>query len=533
MHRIATVGIGLLLGCSMTEHCSAASAVKPDADRPPAVTASPDELKLAESANAGFALDLYGQLAKEHPGENLFFSPFSVSSALLIAAEGASGQTAEQMGKVLHVPSSLRNTGANAASIPWQLGPLDKGQAAMTYRLSPEPASPELRMKIDQLKRDLDAANQQTVSLERTEKWQEAQKSHAAAKKLAAELNPLLKQTEPYEWRAANALWAEKTYPFRPTYLDTIRAVYGDVLKPVDFHGHAEAARGEINSWVSQQTHDRIKDLMPPGSIDSATRLVITNAVYFKGEWLDPFDESATQPKNFHLADGSKVQTPMMSKYEHYASYGAFDADGKTFDTPRMIPVTMSDDDPSLYPDAHGFTAVRLRYKGNKLFMVIIVPRSADGLAAIEAKLPQTGLQQWIDRIVDRTVIVNVPKFKLEAEYGLEKSLAGLGMVRAFNNPIGPDGAQFDRMTTSTDPAQQLYISAVRHKTFVEVNEKGTEAAAATGIAMAAASARLEQPKTRPFIPTFWADKPFLFAICDKDSGSILFLGRMVTAPPK
>ena len=215
------------------------------------------------------------------------------------------------------------------------------------------------------------------------------------------------------------------------------------------------------------------------------------------------------------------------------AGYGAFDADGKTFDTPRMIPVTMSDDDPSLYPDAHGFTAIRLRYKGNKLFMVIIVPRSADGLAALEAKLPQTGLQQWIDRIVDRTVIVNVPKFKLEAEYGLEKSLAGLGMVRAFNNPNGPDGAQFDRMTTSTDPAQQLYISAVRHKTFVEVNEKGTEAAAATGIAMAAASARREQPKTRPFIPTFWADKPFLFAICDKDSGSILFLGRIVTAPPK
>ena len=193
MHRIATVGIGLLLGCSMTEHCSAAAAVKPDADRPPAVTASPDELKLAESANAGFAVDLYRQLATEHPGENLFFSPFSVSSALLIAAEGASGQTAEQMGNVLHVPNSLRNTGANAASIPWQLGPLDKGQAAMTYRLSPAPASPELRTKIDQLKRDLDAANQQTVSLERTEKWQEAQKSHAAAAKLAAELNPLLK----------------------------------------------------------------------------------------------------------------------------------------------------------------------------------------------------------------------------------------------------------------------------------------------------------------------------------------------------
>ena len=129
-------------------------------------------------------------------------------------------------------------------------------------------------------------------------------------------------------------------------------------------------------------------------------------------------------------------------------------------------------------------------------------------------------------------MIVNLPKFKLEAEYGLNKSLADLGMVRAFNNPNGANGAQFDRMTTSRNPEDQLFISAVRHKTFVEVNEKGTEAAAATGIAMAAAMARAQPPKTRPFIPTFRADKPFLFAICDKETGSILFLGRIVTAPP-
>jgi serpin B len=531
MHQMTTVGIGLLLIGVATADCVRASAVGPDSDRPPAVTASSDELKLAESANAGFALDLYGQLAKEHPGENLFFSPFSVSTALLIATEGAGGETAEQMGKVLHVPSSLRNAGAEAA-VPWRLGPLDKGHAAIAYRLNPEPVSPELRAKIDRLKRELETANKQTVALEQAQKWQDAQKSHATAAKLAAELNPLLKQTEPYEWRAANVLWAEKTYPFRSTYLDTIRAVFGSVLKPADFRGQAGPARGEINSWVAQQTHDRIKDLMPPGSIDSATRLVITNAVYFKGEWFDPFDESHTQPKDFHLADGSKVPTPMMSKYEYSAGYGAFTEDGKTFDTPRMIPFNMPDDDPSLYPDAHGFTAIRLPYKGNKLFMAIITPRSADGLAALEAKLPRTGLKQWIDRIVDRTVIVNVPKFKLEVEYGLNESLAGLGMMRAFNNPNGANGAQFDRMTNSRNPEEQLFISAVRHKTFVEVNEKGTEAAAVTAIAMPAKEARFEPPKTRPFIPTFWADKPFLFAICDKETGSVLFLGRIVTAPP-
>ena len=374
MHQIATIGIGLCLIFVMSVGCYGAAAARPDADRPPAVTASADELKLAESANGEYAIDLYGQLTKEHPGENLFFSPFSVSTAPIIATEGASGETAEQMGKVLHVPDSLRPRDTEAISVPWKLGPLEKGQAAIAFRLSPEPVSPQLSEKIARLRRELDAANKQTVALEEAQKWQDAQKSNAAASKLAAELNPLLKQTEPYEWRAANALWAEKTYPFRSTYLDAIRAVFGDVLKPADFRGQAEAARSEINGWVAQQTHDRIKDLMPPGSIDRATRLVITNAVYFKGEWLDPFNESETQPKDFHLADGSKTPTPMMSKYELHAGYGAFDADGKTFDTPKMIPVAMSDEDPSLYPDAHGFTAIRLPYKGNKLFMAIIVP---------------------------------------------------------------------------------------------------------------------------------------------------------------
>jgi serpin B len=161
--------------------------------------------------------------------------------------------------------------------------------------------------------------------------------------------------------------------------------------------------------------------------------------------------------------------------------------------------------------------------------MAIVVPQSADGLAGLEQQLQGKGLEPWIAGIGNRTVIVNVPRFKLEAEYSLVKSLQAMGMVRAFNNPMKLAGAQFDRMTTSTDPAQQLFISAVQHKTFVEVNEKGTEAAAATGLAMATAEAApFKQPKTRPFIPTFWADKPFLFAICDNATHSILFLGRVV-----
>ena len=532
MYRKSTAGFWLLItasialqGCSRTAPMPAVPAV----DRPPAITASAEEVALAQSSNGDFAIDLYRQLAAERPGENLFFSPFSISSALLMATEGASGETAEQMGKVLRVPKSLRSSGSQAASLPWRLAGLHKGQAAIYYRLSPEPISPELRDKIVRLRSDLAAANSRTAALDHSGKWQEAQQSHDTAEKLADELNPLLKEMEPYEWRTANALWGEKTYGFRSSFLDTIHMYYGSVVFPVDFRSGADAARQEINAWVARQTSDRVQDFFGAGALNSNTRLVITDAVYFRGEWLEPFDASSTRPADFHLADGKRVSTPMMEKYIYgSAGYGAFKGDGTAFDTPREIPVDMPDNDPSLYPDARGFTAIRLPYKVGKLFMVMIVPQSAAGLGELE-KLLSTGLKPWLDRIANRTVIVNVPKFKLEADYGLEKSLQAMGMVRAFHRPGGPDGAQFDRMTASDDPAQQLFISAVRHKTFVEVNEKGTEAAAVTGIRMDAKSAAHEPPKTRPFIPTFWADKPFLFAICDSETHSILFFGRLVS----
>jgi serine protease inhibitor len=502
----------------------------PIVERPPAVTASPQEVSMAQSSNGDFAVDLYQWLATERPGENLFFSPFSISAALLIATEGASGETAEQMGKVLRVPKELRSTGQEAAALPWQLAGLHKGLAAIYYRLSPEPLSPEIRNKITRLRNDLAAVNGRTGDLTSSGKWEEARQSHTAAQKLADELNPLLKEVEPYVWSAANALWGEKTYPFRSSYLDTIHSYYGGVVFPADFRSGADAARQQINAWVARQTLDRVKDLMGPGSVTADTRLVITNAVYFKGEWLEPFDAWSTLPAEFHLADGQSVSTPMMRKYTHgSAGYGAFNGDGTAFDTPREIPADMPDSGPSLYPDAHGFTAIRLTYKAGKLFMVIFVPQSAAGLGDLERILPSAGLKPWIERIVNRAVIVNVPKFKMESEYALEKSLAAMGMVRAFNLPGGPGGAQFDRMTASDDPAHQLYISAVRHKTFVEVNEKGTEAAAATALSTVTATAMGNPSKTRPFIPTFKADKPFLFAICDAETNSILFLGRLLS----
>ena len=362
--------------------CSGAKAL-PVMDRPPAVTASAADVALAQSSNAEFAAALYRRLADERPGENLFFSPFSISSALLIATEGASGKTADEMAIGLHVPQSLRNTGPDAATLPWLLTDLHKGQAAIYYRLSPEPLEPELRDKIDRWRNELAADNSQTAAFEQAGKWDEARQSQAAAEKLADSLNLLFSTIEPYESRAANALWLEKTYPFRSAYLDTIHKFYGDVAIPVDFQTAADAARGQINQWVAQQTHDRITNLLAPGSVDSLTQLVITNAVYFKGEWLKPFEASATRPVDFHLAGGKSVPTPTMTEYLD-TGYGAFNADGTFFKTPHEIPVEMADSDPSLYPDAHGFTAIRLAYKGDKMFMAIFVPQAATGLPELE-----------------------------------------------------------------------------------------------------------------------------------------------------
>jgi serpin B len=184
----------------------------------------------------------------------------------------------------------------------------------------------------------------------------------------------------------------------------------------------------------------------------------------------------------------------------------------------------MIETDRSLYPTDGGITLVSLPYKGNKLSMVWLLPRTAKGLADMEKQLSAEQLSARLTHFEKRTVELSVPRFKLEADYHLSSTLKSLGMPRAFVNPANPNGAQFDNMSQS----HELFIGEVLHKTFVEVNEKGTEAAAATAVIMVDASAppNREPPKMKPFIPVFKADHPFLFLIRDNETGSVLFLGR-------
>jgi serine protease inhibitor len=469
------------------------------------------------TANNAVAIDLYGRLSRENKDESLFFSPYSISSALVIVAQGARGETADQMGKVLRFPRGLHQAGDR----PWKLETIHTGLAALNrqFEAASRPAPKAVRDRLARLRKQLARANEE---VRKTQNRKTAQK----ARKLADEINSIQARLDRYEVRVANALWGEKTYPFRQSYLDTISKHYGsEGAFPLDFVNDPEAARKRINAWVQKQTRDRIKNLIPSKAIDDMTRLVVTNAIYFKGQWSDPFREDETKPHDFTLAGGKKVKVAMMHGYPGGVRYGALNKDGSFFDTPEMVKLGEKKPKPR-YPDQHGFEMLEMPYKGGDLSMVVIVPRSAGGLPALEKSLTAGSLEAQIGKLRGRSVEVFLPKFRLESSFNLAMALKALGMKRAFRSPQLKDGAQFDGLSESRDPRRKLYISGVLHKAFVEVSEKGTEAAAATAVLTKEESD--DAGTTVPFTPTFKADKPFLFLIRDQKSGTILFLGRIL-----
>jgi serine protease inhibitor len=417
----------------------------------------------AVAANADFALDLYGQLAKENDGKNLFFSPYSMSNALAMTVEGARGQTADEMGKVLRFPEAAKRLGDDAQLLPWNTGLIHTGMAALNDRFQS-------------------------------------------------------KADTPYEISVANALYGEQTYPFSPDYVATIGKFYGTgAVVPVDFKNLAEAARLQINAWAEEKTRGRIKDLVPQGAVGGLTRLVLLNAIYFKADWATEFDVKATREQDFHVGAGRKQAVAMMHKDGLKGGrYGAFNADGSRFTTPREVTHDAKPD--TLYPGLGGFQIAELPYKGKELSMVLVVPQDLDGLAAVEKQLTAETVAAWLGAIEAREMHVAMPKFRLETDYKMKPTLEALGMSQAFDS----EKATLDGMVTAGSAG--LFISGVIHKAFVEVTEKGTEAAAATAVFGIFGAA----PRTRPFTPTIRADRPFLFAIRDVQTGTILFLGRFI-----
>jgi len=388
--------------------------------------ASPDvppaDLQELAARNSSFALDFY-QAVRGRDG-NLFYSPYSLSLALAMTYAGARGETEAQMAQVLNF------------SLPQE-------------RLHPA---------INALDQDLVVQDQPADA----------------------------EQPQPFQLSIANSLWGQQDYAFLPEYLDQLARNYGAGLRLLDFANAPEPSRQVINEWVSQETRDKIRNLIPQGAIDVMTRLVLANAIYFKADWLFPFEANATREGSFNLLDGSQVQTPMMS-----------------FKHPNQLP----------YLAGEGFQAVELPYVGDAVSMLVLVPDSGN-FSEFESGLDATKLDSILAGLQPRTVALSLPKFSFESKYDLKDTLAGMGMPAAFD----PGQADFSGM----DGSKSLYIGNVFHKAFVAVDEKGTEAAAATAVVMELAAVPLGPDVV------LTVDRPFIFVIRHNPTGSLLFVGRLL-----
>ena len=365
--------------------------------------------------NSTFAFELYAQLQKTG---NLFFSPYSISTALAMTYAGALENTAAQMSQVLH---------------------FDADQSRF------HPAFSDLQKQVNATQQKGDIA-----------------------------LN------------LANGLWVDASFPLVETSLDLVKSHYRSALNLVDFKTAYEVVRLKINAWVEKETNNKIKNLLKQGVVDSLTRLILVNAIYFKGNWASQFDERDTQDTPFWITATETVDVPMMSQQGNAFKY---------------------------MEGYHNIQMLELPYKGNEMSMIFLLPEKRDGLAELENWLSVNMLEMlkvletWLVSSRKEEVEVFLPKFKITTEFELSKILAAMGMPDAF----GLDTANL---------FSGLFISAVIHKAFVEVNEEGTEASAATAVLNAELSLSLT--------PTFCADHPFLFLIYHHPSKSILFLGRVV-----
>lgn len=368
-------------------------------------------INIADSNNL-FAFKLYDKVKKEKK-ENLFFSPFSISTALAMTYAGARNETEKQMCHTLHF--SLDQTRFN--------------QEYKTY--------------LEKLESD-------------------------TGKDLKIE--------------NANAIWVAKSFPLLNTFSEIAYQDYHAVSQNIDF-SNPEQIRNQMNSWVERKTNDKIKDLIQPGILTPHTRVVLVNAIYFKGKWNIPFSKDSTRSDNFYRNNSGRIKTDFMHNIAHYRYY----------------------DDTLLQ-------AVELPYAGGKTSMMIFLPKSRNGINAMENRLNYYYYSKIVSSLYSQRVQVALPKFKTTVLFELSKVLSNMGMPVAFSGNTDFSGIS----------DEYIYINSIIHKAFIDVNEEGTEAAAATAIVM-------KMTVMRPMpIRSFNANHPFIFIIRDNETGSILFMGKIM-----
>lgn len=295
-------------------------------------------------------------------------------------------------------------------------------------------------------------------------------------------MNELLsKGSKGVEISLANQQWADKSYKFRCKYLCEVKRAYKAPVKRLDFRNKSDESRLVINKWVEDQTRERIKDLLPGGSITNLTTLVLTNAIYFKGQWDSKFQEEDTNNEPFKTASGKEVQARMMNAKEKYNIY-----------------------------QGNGIKLLELPYAGKDFSMLVLLPNEETSLPQVEKQLTLDEINRYIDLMIESEVRIGLPKFKFESKAELKPVLSELGMPIAFSNT-----ADLSRMARN----KELKIDEVYHKAFVEVSEEGTEAAAATAVVIVRKSISIPVD--------FIANRPFMFMIRENKNGNILFMGRV------
>jgi len=412
--------LGLVLSVSLLSACTpgAPSAIKPTPVARAVPAAGATELADLVGGNTAFTFDLYQVLRTEADG-NFLYSPYSLSLALAMAYAGARGETGRQMADTLH------------------------------FSLPQEQLHPAFN----------------TLSQEMDRRVQGAGGTDGRGFRL----------------NVANCLWGQEGYRFLSEFLDLLAANYGAEMRRLDF-AREEKARKTINDWVSQQTEGRIQELIPAGILDAATRLVLTNAVYFNAAWARPFDPRRTQDGVFHLLDGSSVRIPMMHQEGSFA-----------------------------YAEGPDYQAVELPYDGHQIAMVILLPAQGQ-FEAFEGSLAAKRVEGILEGLAERQVALTMPRFEFESGCDLGTALTAMGMPLAFTLQ-----ADFSGMTADGE----LFISDVIHRATISVGEVGTEAAAATAGVM--------PPSAIPEdLVTVAVDRPFVFLIRDVPTGTLLFLGRVV-----
>ncbi|XP_075308724.1 leukocyte elastase inhibitor-like isoform X2 [Odontesthes bonariensis] len=413
--------------------------------------ASPTPLS---KANTSFSLALLKTLGDNDKSANIFYSPFSISSALAMVMLGARANTATQMSEVLCFTKAEQHQHAGAQQMKMQM-------------------QQQVQSSLPNLLKCL--------------KTQDCQDEiHTSFAQLLSELK---KSDAPYALSVANRLYGEQSYQFVEDFLGKTKKHYDAELESVDFVKSSEAVRVNINSWVETRTQGKIKDVLPSGVVDAMTRLVLVNAIYFKGNWNKQFKESATRDAQFRLSKNNAKPVKMMHQKSKF---------------------------PLTYIPEASCQILELPYKGKELSMIIFLPNDIEdgttGLEKLEKELTYENFVEWTrpDMMDDVEVQVGLPRFKMEEKYDMKGVLVSMGMMDAFD--IGK--SDFSGMS----PGNDLVLSEVFHKAFVEVNEEGTEAAAATAAVMMLRCA------LRP--ASFVADHPFLFFIRHNPSRSVLFAGR-------